>query len=69
MGDPFLFLYIFLITQAPSEKKWTELSSIAEQFGHPSLQSAMIELDQSLYSNDADAWNGKKLWGLISKKE
>ncbi|HEB63486.1 MAG TPA: protein BatD [Gammaproteobacteria bacterium] len=51
------------------EKKWTGLSSIAEQFDHPSLQSAIMELDQSLYSNDADAWNGKKLWDLISKQE
>ncbi len=51
------------------EKKWTGLSSIAEQFDHPSLQSAIMELDQNLYSNDADAWNGKKLWDLISKQE
>ncbi len=51
------------------ESKWTGLSSIAPQFDQPSLQSAITELDQSLYSNDTDAWNGKNLWNLISKQE
>ncbi|MCF6236847.1 MAG: BatD family protein [Gammaproteobacteria bacterium] len=49
--------------------QWTGLNSIAQQFNNPSLQSAITELDQNLYSNDADTWNGKILWDLISKQE
>ncbi len=51
------------------ESKWTGLSNIAQQFDHPSLQNAITELDQNLYANDTDAWNGKNLWDLISKQE